>query len=151
MPTPRELFESFQVFGADEDLLAEDLVVETPFAPPGRPRRWEGRDAWLAFARPARATFPFELRRRGVVVHETPDPEVIVVEYELGGALPGTDHEAWAPFIGVLRARDGKVVHWREYQNAIAIAAATGGLPDLLASLGAGNAIDTGRRTELTG
>ncbi|MEO3814293.1 nuclear transport factor 2 family protein [Sphaerisporangium sp. B11E5] len=150
MPTPRELFENHAVFGADEDVLAEDLVVETPFAPPGRPRRWEGRDEWLAFARPGRAAFPFELRSRGVVVHETADPEVIVVEYELGGTLPG-GHEAWAPFIGVLRARDGKVVHWREYQNAIAIAAATGGLPDLLASLRAGNAIDTGHATELTG
>ncbi|GAA1516051.1 nuclear transport factor 2 family protein [Sphaerisporangium rubeum] len=134
MRTPRELFEDFPIFGEHEDVLADGLVVETPFAPPGRPRRWVGKEEWLAFARPGRQAFPFELRRRKVVVHETADPEVIVVEYELGGTLPD-GREAWAPFAGVLRARDGKVVLWREYQDPIAVAAATGGLPGLVASL----------------
>ena len=32
----------------------------------------------------------------------------------------------WAPFIGVLRTRDGKLVHWREYQHTLAIAQAVG-------------------------
>ncbi|GAA3799391.1 hypothetical protein GCM10022226_18480 [Sphaerisporangium flaviroseum] len=58
-----------------------------------------------------------------------------MVEYELGGTMPDTGEEEWAPFIGVLRARDGMVVHWREYQNPIVMAQAmsrllTGGASD---------------------
>ncbi|GGK66904.1 hypothetical protein Sme01_10140 [Sphaerisporangium melleum] len=135
----REVFERFGEYLAGNDpqgeLWTEDVVIEAPFALPGRPRRWEGRDQWLAFAGPRRAALPFTLRRRALVVHETADPEVIVVEYELGGTPPGAAEEMWAAFIGVLRVRDGRVAHWREYQNPIVVAAATGDLPGLLASL----------------
>jgi ketosteroid isomerase-like protein len=34
----------------------------------------------------------------------------------------------------VLRVRDGQILHWREYQNVLAIAHALGQLPALLAS-----------------
>ncbi|WP_246063478.1 limonene-1,2-epoxide hydrolase family protein [Nonomuraea longispora] len=40
-----------------------------------------------------------------------------------------------ASFIGVLRVRDGRIMLWREYQDVLRVAAATGRLPDLLASL----------------
>jgi ketosteroid isomerase-like protein len=141
VPGPREVFERMQqqwlgaATGLGEDLLAEDVVIEVPFAPPGRPRRFEGREQFLAFAEPERAAFPGRFEEvRNVVVHETADPEVIVVEYELAGTVTTTGRRAAAPFIGVLRVRDGKTVHWREYQNVLAIAEATGRLPDLLAA-----------------
>ena len=122
----------------DERLWAEDVVVETPFAPPGRPRRFEGREAFLAFAAKERPEAPPRLRRRAVQVYETGNPGLVVVEYELGGTPPGGGGEMWAPFIAVLRARDGEITHWREYQDPIVMAAATGRLPALLRSLGAG-------------
>ncbi|GLY81559.1 nuclear transport factor 2 family protein [Actinoallomurus iriomotensis] len=135
-PGPREIFEQMQRHWLDParrfgDLLADDAIVETPFAPPGRPTRVEGREEWLRRTEPERANFPVRFEEvRNVVVHETTDPEVIVVEYELAGVIPATGHRDSAAFIGVLRVRDGKVVHWREYQNTLAIVAALGGLPD---------------------
>jgi ketosteroid isomerase-like protein len=145
---PREVFARMQQQwlgnAADgdpnDDQLAEDVVIETPFAPPGRPRRFQGRREWLAFAEAGRASLPplrFE-ECRNVVIHETTDPELIVVEYELAGTVTATDHRAAAAFIGVLRVRDGKIVHWREYQNVLAIAHALGQLPALLAGMGVG-------------
>jgi ketosteroid isomerase-like protein len=143
-PGPREIFARMQqqwLGGAAEamgSLLADDVVIETPYAPPGRPRRFQGRDEWLAFARAARAATP-PLRFdecRNVVVHETTDPEVIVVEYELAGTVTTTNVHAAACFIGVLRVRDGRIAHWREYQNVLAIARALGQLPALLAGYG---------------
>lgn len=137
---PREVFEQMQRFwlgsgGAEMDLLAEDVIVEEPFAPPGRPRRFEGREQFLAFAAPQQATFPVRFEQvRNVVIHETTDPEVIVVEYELVGVVTTTGRRGTAPFIGVLRVRNGKAVHWREYQNVPAIAAALGQLPAVLAA-----------------
>src|SRR5215469_4945847 len=115
-------------------LLADDAVVETPFAPPGRPRRFEGREEFLAFAAAGRAGLPVRFEEcREIAVHDTADPEVIVVEYELAGTVTTTRRRAAAPFIGVLRVRDGQVAGWREYQDAVAIAHALGQLPVLLA------------------
>jgi ketosteroid isomerase-like protein len=130
-PGPREIFEHFQrtVLGEPGALLAEryapDVVVEFPFAPDGRPRRILGRDAFLAFAQPRRAALPVRFEEiRNVVVHETADPEVIVAEYELVGTVTSTGRRADAGFVSVLRVRAGQIVHWREYQNAPAMAKA---------------------------
>jgi len=123
--------------------LAEDVVIETPFAPPGRPRRFLGREEFLAFAKAGRAVLPplrFE-ECREVAVHDTADPEVIVVEYELTGTVPNTNLRGAATFVGVLRVRDGQIVAWREYQNVLAIAQALGQLPALLAGLSSGQPV----------
>jgi ketosteroid isomerase-like protein len=127
-PGPREVFARMQRqwVGAAEDahlmddLLADDAVVETPFAPPGRPRRFEGRSEFLTFARAGRASLPVRFEQcREIAIHETTDPEVIVIEYELAGTVTTTNRHASAAFIGVLRVRDGQILHWREYQNAL--------------------------------
>lgn len=113
--------------GLPEELCADDIVVETPFAPPGSPGRIEGREEWLAFARAGRASLPVRFDRcSDVAIHETTDPDVIVVEYELGGTVTTTGGQASAVFIGVLRVRHGRVQLWREYQDVPAIAAALG-------------------------
>ena len=124
---PREVFARMRhgwLHPADQDtdLLAEDAVIELPFAAPGQPKRFEGRADFLAFAGPQRAAFPVRFDEvRDVTVHETADPEVIVVEYELAGTVLTTGAQRSARFIGVLRARGGKVAAWREYQDTRAI------------------------------
>jgi ketosteroid isomerase-like protein len=139
---PRDVFAQMQrqwLGQADHDfgLLADDAVIEMPFAPPGRPARFEGRASFLAFAEPERESFPVRFEEvRDVVIHDTADPEVIVVEYELAGVVTTTGRRASAPFIGVLRVRDGKTVLWREYQNVLAVADALDRLPMLLAAYG---------------
>lgn len=140
---PRQVFESMcrQWLGhgdlGDADLLADDAVIEAPFAPPGRPARFTGREEFLAATQAERASFPVRFEEvRDVVVHDTADPEVIVVEYELAGTITANGRHASAPFIAVLRVRDGKTVHWREYQNVPAMAVAMGQLPALLAAYG---------------
>jgi ketosteroid isomerase-like protein len=142
VPGPREVFARMQQgwLGNATDILdgslAEDAVIEVPFAPPGRPRHLQGRAEFVAFAKADRAALPVRFEEcRTVMIHETTDPEVIVVEYELAGTVTTTNRRAAAPFIGVLRVRDGQIVHWREYQNVLAIAQALGQLPELLASL----------------
>jgi ketosteroid isomerase-like protein len=139
--TPREAFAQFQrrvlSIGRPEEssseawfaegLFADDLVVELPFARPGTPRRIEGREAFAAFAEPRRAALPVRFDGfRDVAVHDTADPEVIVVEYELAGTHTGTGHSAAARFVVVLRVRDGKIARWREYQDTRAVEDALG-------------------------
>lgn len=135
--TPRQVFARMQrswlaQTGLEASQLADDVVIEAPFAPPGHPRRVEGRDQVLARYGPQRAAFPARFEEvRNVVIHDTADPEVIVVEYELAGTVLATGRQAAAGFIAVLRVRDGKTVLWREYQNVLAIAQALGQLPAL--------------------
>ncbi|MFG1749866.1 nuclear transport factor 2 family protein [Streptosporangium sandarakinum] len=70
------------------ELLAEDAVVETPFAPPGHPRRVEGRREFTALAERGRAALPVRFEEvRDVVTHRTDAPETVVVEYELAGTV----------------------------------------------------------------
>ncbi|MBL7499749.1 nuclear transport factor 2 family protein [Frankia sp. CNm7] len=140
--TPREVFacmwRQWLANGTDtaDSLLAEDAVVETPFAAPGHPRRFHGRKEFLAFAAAGRAALPVRFEEcREVAIHETTDPEVIIVEYELAGTVTTTGRRASAPFIGVLRVRDGLITEWREYQHTLGIAHALGQLPALLATM----------------
>jgi len=139
---PREVFARMRERWLDntvdhpmDSLLAADAVIEAPFAPPGRPRRI-GREEFLAYAPAGRAALPARFEECQVTaIHDTADPEVIVVEYELAGTVTSTGRRASAPFIGVLRVRDGQVTGWREYQDTVAIAHALGQLPALLASV----------------
>lgn len=129
-PGPRQVFDSYMrlilsngdVFGT---LAADDIVVEMPFALPGRPRRIVGRDQLIAIAGAGREALPVRFDEfRNVVIHDTADLEVIVVEFELAGMITTTGRQAAAPFIGVLTVRDGKIARWREYQDTPAMAAA---------------------------
>ncbi|MFF5084829.1 nuclear transport factor 2 family protein [Actinoplanes sp. NPDC000266] len=129
--TPAEIFHSMRdrwlanqpTF--DPAVLADDVVVETPFAAPGHPARVEGKHQVLDFTSKGQAAFPVRFDDcRHIIVHRTADPEVIVVEYELVGTHTTTGVTAAAPFIAVLRTHDGKLAHWREYQHTMAIAQA---------------------------
>lgn len=105
------------------DIWAEDVVIEVPFARPGRPRRYAGRQEFLDSTRESREAPPFRLdEMRDVTVHEAGD--TFVVEYELAGTVLTTGHQAAARFVVVARVRDGRVVLWREYQDTAAFDAA---------------------------
>jgi ketosteroid isomerase-like protein len=129
---PREAFERFRemmLAGSSpglESLLAEDCVVEAPFAPPGA-RRIAGRDAFAASAVPRREALAQRIRFtdvRDVVIHQTSDPDVAVIEYEVEGVRVADGFRATAPFVVVVQVQDGRVVLWREYQDPAAMALA---------------------------
>ncbi|HEU0031198.1 MAG TPA: nuclear transport factor 2 family protein [Kofleriaceae bacterium] len=130
MPTPREVFDRAHALVRSYDIgyvdcFAPDGVLVCPFAPPGFPRRTEGRDAIRALLAPRYAAARASGRRiaeyRHVVVHDTADPEVIVVEFEaIGIERDGTTRYA-LPFIQVIRVRDGAIVEQRDYFDALAM------------------------------
>jgi ketosteroid isomerase-like protein len=53
-----------------------------------------------------------------VVVHETLDPEVVVVEFELHGEVLATGDGYRLPYVQVARDRDGAIVSFRDYFGA---------------------------------
>jgi ketosteroid isomerase-like protein len=113
-----------------ESMLADDGVVEAPFAPPGAPRRFVGREAFLASVGSQRAALAERIRFtavRDVVVHETTDPELAVIEYEVEAVRIADGSVAAAPFAVVVRVRDGRIALWREYQDPAAMALVAAG------------------------
>ncbi|MFH9353837.1 nuclear transport factor 2 family protein [Kitasatospora sp. NPDC017646] len=116
-------------------LYAEDAVVETVFEPVG-PRRTQGRAALEErFAQVAACT-PVELTPANVVIRETDDPEVIVAEWDYQVHHRPTGKTFESANIQVLRVRDGVIVRSRDFHDHLALIAATGALPQLVAALG---------------
>ena len=107
-------------------LYAERTHVVHPMDPGRAPALTTRAKLDRHFRRGAEILGEVRFEPAAITVHETADPEVIVVEYELVGTHTVTGTTASAPFIGVLRARDGRLVHWREYQHTLAIAQAVG-------------------------
>jgi ketosteroid isomerase-like protein len=138
--SPREVFQKLCEgittgrFSELAELYAEDAVVETVFQPVG-PRRFEGRAVLKERFAEVAVSSPLELTATNVVVRETDDPEVIVAEwdYQVHHRVTGRDFEV--ANIQVLRVRDGLIVSSRDFHDHLALVAAGGGLPQLVAAL----------------
>jgi ketosteroid isomerase-like protein len=142
--SPREMLARYHDamlhWSADElaDLYAVDAIHEFPHFAPGRPARSEGREQVRAGYRAAWGASAVRLEAiRNVVVYETTDPEVIIAEQDIAAVVTTTGERFTASFLLVLRVRDGRIVHVRDYQDSLGVAYATGRLPALVASLGA--------------
>ena len=142
--SPREVAEDVRRMVAGEgvvfaDLFAEDAVFTYPFAAPGMPGELVGREAIREFFG-ARGDARSLFRMDGVdaLIRETDDPEVVVAEIR----HHGWSHVSNAPYrhtaVGVIRVRDGLIVHYDDYMNPIATAQLLGRTNDLAAALTAG-------------
>ena len=129
---PREVLERFRRAAVDQSadamrrVYALDAVHEFPFTRPGVPSRLEGRDEivnWIA-AGWASNSLKYD-RYRTLAIHDTTDPNTIVVEQEALGTSASAAEFA-LPNIVVLTVRDGEIVRLRDYVNVLAAAAAMG-------------------------
>jgi len=111
------------------DLFAPDAVIESPFAPPGVPSRLEGREAIREYSRAVMAS-PLRLEDFEVVeLHQTQDPEVVIVELRTKGTLTTTGHTFAATSIQIFRIREGQIVLFRDFANPRVLEDVTGQEP----------------------
>ncbi|SCF01474.1 nuclear transport factor 2 family protein [Micromonospora mirobrigensis] len=104
------------------DLFAPDGYIEWPYLPAGIPGRVEGRDQIREFLTAhANGLVKFD-EYRDTVIHETTDPQVVIVEYEAHGTVIPTGASLHQKIIAVLRIRDGLVVAYRDYLNPLVLA-----------------------------
>jgi uncharacterized protein len=117
------------------DCYADQVVIEMPFASGLAPKRLETtreeiRQRFAAGAASRRYT-----ALRDVRIHETGDPDVLVIEYTLDVMRVGDGEPFTMTFVMVLTFRDGLITHSRDYTDPIAAAHALGRLAELAASL----------------
>ena len=126
--TSREVVEQVLRASREQDtdtfvnLIAPDGYVEWPYRPAGVPARVEGREGIREFlTNQAKGLVRFD-EYRNTVIHETTDPEVVIVEYDVHGTVIPTGAPLHQRIIAVIRIRDGLVVSYRDYLNPLALA-----------------------------
>ncbi|MGW5262245.1 nuclear transport factor 2 family protein [Microbispora sp. NPDC004025] len=141
LATPRQLLDRFHQamldFSPDSlaDLFADEATYEFVFWAPhrGESQRYDGRAeiragfraAWASVSEPPLTGFG------AMCVHETADAEVVISEGEMDGVNPATGQPFSSRFVLVLRARDGRIVHLRDYSDVLRTAAGLGRLTQL--------------------
>ncbi|MFH9354086.1 nuclear transport factor 2 family protein [Kitasatospora sp. NPDC017646] len=101
-------------------LWAEDGVMEFPFAPPGWPRRLDGREAVAAYMR----DYPDHIELHDfpdLRFHRTTDPETVVVEMRGVGRLVRTGAPFDMTYIAVVTVRNGRFTSYRDYWNPLTV------------------------------
>lgn len=141
-PGPSELLARYRRAMLDLDadalagLYAEDGVHEFPFLFPGMPECYRGREEVRAGYRAAWGASEARPREiREVAVHPGADPEVLVVEQLVIGTVASTGQPFTLPGLLVLRAREGLLVHVRDYMDGLGVAHAMGRLAAVAARL----------------
>lgn len=113
---------------------AERTDVRHPFAPSGDTPLRTRAELRAHFAAVGTATPGVErFVPVDMAVHQTADPEVVVVEFAYAVSAGGRDVEV--PCVFVVRVRDGVIVQSRDYADHVAMARAVGRLDALAASL----------------
>jgi uncharacterized protein len=118
------------------DLYAPSVVIEMPFAAAALyPARIETTREQLRERFAAGAAIRRYTGLDNVRIHETIDPETIIVEYGLHGVVVGTEEPFHLNFAMIMTIRDGLITHTRDYTDPIAGARVMGRVPELLAEL----------------
>jgi ketosteroid isomerase-like protein len=99
-------------------MMAEDFVMEFPYARPGMEPRIEGREAVVAYLMTVAGNVSVDTVDN-VVVHETGDPEVVILEFEAHGRAPKVNEPYDQRYISVIRTRGGRMIHYKDYWNPI--------------------------------
>jgi uncharacterized protein len=135
--TPSEVAEQVRRMVAGEgvvfaDLFAVDGVLEYPFALPGQPPKLVGREAirgYFVNASTARALFRMDTVTS--TVFRTDDPDVVITQIDHSGTSAVTGKPYRFHALGVIRVRDGRIVHYQDYMDPIATAQLLGRTRDL--------------------
>ncbi|HEX3512449.1 MAG TPA: nuclear transport factor 2 family protein [Trebonia sp.] len=100
------------------DLFTPDGVIEFAFhGPPGTPVRIEGREAIREYSRQVQA-FPLRLEDFDEVeLHQTQDPEVVIVETRTKATLTTTGRSFAVTSIQIFRIREGQIVLFRDFAD----------------------------------
>lgn len=123
--------------GSFVDMVADDIVMEFPYAPPGMVTRLESKAEIAEHLQKLGAMLAFDSMSEPVV-HASTDPDMVVLEFTGHGRGVETGEPYDQRYISVIRLRDGKIVHYRDYWNPLVVLRALRGSMVVDALIGAG-------------
>lgn len=119
------------------DMFAEDGVMEFPYAYAGLPRRIEGREA-MADHLAMLATLISIDRMGEPVITQTTDAGTVVLEFEGFGTGIETGGPYEQRYVSIIRTREGRIVHYKDYWNPLAVLVALRGAGEVARLTGGG-------------
>lgn len=103
------------------NLWAQDGTMDFPFAAGNQPRHLQGRGAVTGYLR--RYTDMVDVRDSVVhVVHDTADPDTIVVEWETSGVVVATGRRYRMPYVAVITVGPAGILSYRDYWSLAVVA-----------------------------
>lgn len=102
------------------DLVADDIVMEFPFSWAGLPAQLNGSAEIAQHLEGLSGLITLD-RMGEPLVHETTDPELVIVEVDGAGRGVTTGEPYEQRYICVIRTRNGRIVHYKDYWNPLAI------------------------------
>lgn len=96
---------------------AEEGVQEMPFAPPGMPRFFRGRESLRTQYAKMFERFQ-SVDYSDLRIHETTNPEIAIAEYK--GSIQLKDGNRYDnEYVTIFQFRNGEIVHRSEYYNPL--------------------------------
>ncbi|MDV3249845.1 nuclear transport factor 2 family protein [Devosia sp. BK] len=102
------------------DMVADDVVMEFPYALPDMVKRVDGKEALRAYLKNVGDMITIDALDN-VAVLRTEDPDVTIVEFEGVGTVKASGKPYEQRYISVIRTRQGKIVHYKDYWNPVAL------------------------------
>ncbi len=98
------------------DYMTDDLEFDLPYGPDFLPMPILGRETWNQMQL---ATFAMFRGFQNIpdAIYESTDPDLLIAEYHSQAEVVRNGNEYRNRYIGILRFRDGKISHWREYHD----------------------------------
>lgn len=101
------------------DTFAEEATFESRYHFPGWPATIRGRTNLMA----ALSGYGKTIKLRSgdaLVVHQSQDPRVVILEYEVHGTILSSGARYDNRLISVVTIENRKIIHWRDYMDSLA-------------------------------
>lgn len=101
------------------DVLTDQTIYEVLYEVPGWPRIIKGRTDLMAAFRSYVDNIALRSADK-LVVHKTDEGTVVVIEYEVHGAILATGVKYDNRFCSIVKIENRKIAHWRDYMDSLA-------------------------------
>jgi ketosteroid isomerase-like protein len=101
------------------DSAADDIVYEVLYEFPGWPRVIEGKASLMESFRGYGKHIVIDAADN-LIRHAADDGQVIVIEYEVHGAILSTGKRYNNRFCSIIKIADRRIAHWRDYMDSLA-------------------------------
>jgi ketosteroid isomerase-like protein len=101
------------------DIVTDDVVFEVLYDFPGWPRIIHGRADLMAQFRGHVDNIELQSAEK-LITHKGDDGRVIVIEYEVHGAILATGVKYNNRFCSIIKIENRKIAYWRDYMDSLA-------------------------------
>lgn len=107
-------------YAAFFNLFTDDVVFEFPYTPEPNPKRLDGKVALQQYVKKLEKMFDIT-SFTNPVIHVAADAPVFFAQFEGSGKNLVTGRSYEQSYIAVVEVQDGKIAHYKEYWNPLAL------------------------------